>query len=367
MKSTLRAYPPNFTLVICVIFLLGIGLISIYSASGVYALERFGSSTYFLVRQSIWMIMGLCSTVFFSFQNMQRLKKWTYPLLIIVFISLVTIFFVGHTVGGANRWLRFGGLGFQPSELAKLSLVLFVAYYCDKKKSKLNNFYKGVLPLLLIVSLFCGLIFIQPDLGTPLIIFATCITMIFIAGGNIKQIVQLGCILILLAGLAVWFEPYRRKRLLSFLNPWDDPLGSSYQLVQSLIAIGSGGLMGVGLGNSHSKLLYLPEPHTDFIFPIISEELGLLGAWSIIILFIILTWCGFKIASKTKDFYSSLLASGIVFLILYQVIFNIAMVTGCVPTKGLPLPFVSFGGSSLVITLSAVGILLNISRNVERS
>ena len=366
LGKEIKQAPPDFLLMTVVLALMGIGLVTIYSSSAIYALDRFGNPAYFLIRQIVWIALGLGAAVFFMGYDHQKLKRWVPALMVLCLACLVAVLLVGRVAGGARRWLRIGGLGFQPSEFAKLTLILFTAYYCDKKRSKIGQFARGLLPILLVLGLYCGLIFLQPDLGTPVLIFLTCVTMIFIGGADVKQLLGLALPLVPLIGMAAWLEPYRRRRILAFLHPWENAQGRSYQLVQSLLAMGSGGLTGVGLGESHSKLLYLPEPHTDFIFPIFAEEFGLAGTWFIIALFALMAWAGLRIASRSNNLFSSLLASGITLMVLYQTIYNIAMVTGCLPTKGLPLPFISFGGSSLLITLASMGILLNISRNAER-
>ncbi|MBI2119668.1 MAG: putative lipid II flippase FtsW [Elusimicrobia bacterium] len=359
-------YPPDPILLSIILALLGLGLVANYSSSAIFALERYGSSTYFLWKQFLWIVIGIALALFFINYDHRKLKSMVRPLLVLNIILLILVLIWGREVGGAKRWLRFLGLGFQPSEITKLSLIIFVAYYCDKKRSKIESFSKGLLPLLLVIGFFCGMIFLQPDLGTPVLIGFTCIVISFIGGAKLKQILSLGMLLLPLISLAAWAEPYRRKRILSFLHPWEDPQGSGYQLVQSLLALGSGGLKGVGLGQSHSKLLYLPEPHTDFIFPILAEELGLLGSLSLLVLYGLLGWMGFRIATRTKNMFSSLLASGITLIIVLQALFNIGAVSGCIPTKGLPLPLISFGGSSLVITLISLGILSNISRYARK-
>ena len=358
---------PDILLITVLLVFLGLGLVTVYSSSAIYAFERYGNEKYFLWRQISWILIGSAAAAFFTFQNHRNLQRWVNPILLAVLASLVAVHFVGREVGGARRWLRVGGIGFQPSEFAKLAMILFVASYCDRKKSRLDNFRRGVLPLILVVGVYCGLILLQPDFGTAALIFLTCVTMVFIGGGNLKQLFVLGLAAMPLAGWVLWSEPYRRKRVLGFLNPWENPQGSSYQLIQSMLALGSGGLTGVGLGDSRSKLLYLPEPHTDFIFPIFGEEFGLLGSWTVIALFGLLATLGFRIAARSTNLFSSLLASGITVLILYQAILNIATVTGCMPPKGFPLPFFSFGGSSLIETLSAAGILLNISRTAKKA
>ena len=360
-------HKPDWEIAAIVGIMLGIGLVTIYSSSGIYALERFGNSSYFFTRQLLWIVLGIIAGFFAMQFDHRKLKFWTRPLLAVSIILLVAVLFLGHSVGGASRWLRIGGIGFQPSELAKLSLILFTAYYCDKKHSRIEHFLRGLFPLLLVLGFVCGLIFVQPDLGTPALILATCLTIIFLGGAKIMQFASLFGVVSFLVGIAIWMKPYRRKRLLAFLNPWEDVHGTSYQLIQSLLAMGSGGLVGVGLGDSHSKLMYLPEPHTDFIFPILAEEWGIVGSFAILALFARLAWKGFQVAVDAPELFSTLLAGGITTLILYQACFNIAMVTGCIPTKRLPLPFISFGGSSLVISLTMIGILLNISRFSPRT
>ena len=359
-------YSVDSLLMSVVLLLLGLGVIAVYSSSCIYALDRYDSTTYFLWRQLTWIGIGAVVALFFIFYDYRKLRRWVKPLLLAALALLVSVLIFGREISGARRWLRFSGIGFQPSEFTKLILIIFVAYYCDRKKSKLRMFSKGLLPVLFVVCVCCGLIFMQPDLGTPLLIFATCLTMIFIAGGNMTHIGLLGFLTLPFAVYGIWLEPYRQRRLLSFLNPWKDMQGDGYQLVQSLLAIGSGGVYGVGLGGSHSKLLYLPEPHTDFIFPIFAEEFGLIGTWALLLLFAFIAFLGFRIAKNAATLFGSLLASGISLLISYQAVFNIGVVTGCLPTKGIPLPFISFGGSSMVVALAGVGILLNIARESSR-
>lgn len=357
---------PDFLLMSVVLILMGLGLVTIYSSSAIYALDRFGSSTYFFWRQLIWILISLCVGSFFIFYDHRRLRFWVNPLLLISLILLILVLVIGKEAGGAKRWIRIGEIGFQPSELVKLVLILFVAHYLDRKKSKIKDFKNGLLPLCVVVALFCSLIFIQPDLGTPVLIAFTFLTMIFFGGVRKSHLASLTLSILILALLAIWSEPYRWKRVLAFLNPWENSLGSSYQLIQSLLALGSGGLTGVGLGGSHSKLLYIPEPHTDFIFPVYAEEFGLIGSWFILILFGLIAWSGFRIATRSSNLFSSLVASGVTVMILYQAIFNIAIVTGCLPTKGVSLPFLSFGGSSLVVMMVGIGMILNISKVRER-
>ena len=357
----------DLPLVSVVLMLLGLGLVMVYSSSAVYAMEKYGSSTYFFWRQLTWAGVGAAAGVTFIFYDHRKLRRWVKPSLIACAVVLALVLVFGKQVSGARRWLKLGWFGFQPSEFAKLILIVFTAYYCDKKRSRIHSFRQGLLPLLSVLAFFSGMIFFQPDLGTPVLILLTCLTLMLIAGARFRHIFGIGAALLPLLFLAMRLEPYRWRRILAFLDPWENARGASYQLVQSLLALGSGGLFGSGLGDSHSKLLYLPEPHTDFIFPIFGEEFGLMGSWFILVLFGVLAGIGFKIAARASSLFGTLLAGGITLMTLYQAVINIAMVTGCLPTKGVPLPFLSFGGSSLVVTLAGMGILINISRSSRGS
>jgi len=268
---------------------------------------------------------------------------------------------LGKTVGGACRWLRVPGFAIQPSELAKLSLAIYVAYSMSKKGPNMNNFSKGLLPHLVIAGAFMTLILLQPDLGTTIIIGCWLMILLFVGGLNLIQIFIMAIIAVPLVFWLIWNADYRLKRWGAFLNPWDDPQGLGFQIIHSFLAFGSGGILGVGLGNSKQKLLYLPEPHTDFILSIVAEELGMLGMFTIIILFAILIMRGIKIALDASDLYSSYLALGISTLIGLQVMINMGVVMGLLPTKGLTLPLLSYGGSSLIVNLLGIGILLSIS------
>jgi len=290
-------------------------------------------------------------------------SKLAYPLLLISFSLLILLFIpgIGHKVGGATRWLRWGGFSFQPSELAKFSLAVYLAYSMSKKGSNMGSFSKGFLPHILIAGAFMLLIVLQPDLGTAVIMGCWFLIVLFVGG---VKFTQLSLSIILSAPFVVWLiwsADYRLKRLWAFIHPWDDPQGVGFQIIHSFLAFGSGGIFGTGLGNSKQKLFYLPEPHTDFVFSIAAEELGFIGVIVIIILFGILIMRGIKIALNATDLYSSYLALGLTCLIGLQVMVNMAVVMGLLPTKGLTLPLISYGGSSLVLNLLSIGILLSIS------
>jgi len=346
-----------------VILLLGLGLVVVYSASSHQAAHRLGDSYFYLKRQALFCILGLGLMVLAKNIPCTLYSKLIYPLLLISFCLLILLFIpgFGHRVGGAARWLRWGGFSFQPSELAKFSLAVYIAYSMSKKGSNMGSFSKGLMPHLLMAGAFMLLILLQPDLGTAVIIGCWVLILLFVGG---VKFLQLFLLFIVSAPVVLWLirqADYRINRWLAFINPWDDPRGVGYHIIHSFLAFGSGGIFGAGLGNSKQKLFYLPESHTDFILSIAAEELGFLGVTAIIILFGILIMRGIKIALDARDLYSSYLALALTCLIGLQVLVNMGVVMGLLPTKGLTLPFISYGGSSLVLSLLSIGILLNIS------
>jgi len=345
------------------ILLLGIGLVSIYSASSFLAAHELGDSYFYLKRQLLFGLLGLCLLIIAKNISPGFYRKIAYPALLISFILLLLLFVpgLGKKVGGACRWLRLGGFSLQPSELAKLSLSVYIAYSMSKKGPNMSTFSKGLLPHLLIAGAFMFLILLQPDLGTTIIIGCWLMILLFVGGLNLFQLISMVIISIPMFLWLIWNADYRVKRWWAFINPWDDPNGLGFQIIHSFLAFGSGGVLGVGLGNSKQKLLYLPEPHTDFILSILAEELGLAGISVIIILFGILIIRGIKISLDAPDLYSSYLALGISTLLGLQVLINMGVVMGLLPTKGLTLPLLSYGGSSLLVNLVGIGILLSIS------
>ena len=353
----------DYLILIPTILLLGLGLVAIYSASTSLAAHKLGDSYFYLKRQALYALIGLCLMIIAKNFPATIYRKLVYPLLFISVLLLVAIFIpgLGKEVGGASRWLTFLGLSFQPSEMAKLSLAVYMAYSMAKKGPIMTNFSKGLLPHLIVVGTFITLILLQPDLGTTIIIGCWFIILLFVGGQNLYHLLSIVLISIPTVLWLIWRTDYRLKRWWAFINPWDDPQGLGFQIIHSFLAFGSGGIFGVGLGNSKQKLLYLPEPHTDFIISIVAEELGLVGMVTIIILFSILIIRGLKLALDAPDLYSSYLALGISSLIGLQVLINIGVVMGLLPTKGLTLPLISYGGSSLVVNLVGIGILLSIS------
>lgn len=358
------------TLIIVVIALIAIGLIAVYSSTSVLASVKAKyadkGGLIYLKKQLFTLLIGFCFMVVFTFLSKNKLKGLVFPLLLLSFVLLILVFSpLGVSAGGARRWLRLWPSVFQPSELVKLSMVFFLAWYLsrpDYDKDKISHF---AVPVGL-MALFQLIFLKQPDFGAAMSLGIITFMMLFIAGINLRY---LGASFLLALPVIFYLakEPYRWKRITSFLNPWADPQGSGFQLVQSLIALGSGGLTGQGLGEGKQKLAYLPEIHTDFIFAHIGEEMGFIGACVVVILFFVLSLRGFKIATSQTEAFQYLLAAGITVMISMQALINFAVVTGLAPTKGLPLPFISYGGSSLVVSMIAIGVLLNLSRNRDNA
>lgn len=354
----------DFGLLILVFVLLASGIVMVFSASYVNAFHFQNDSYYFLKKQIIWSIVGIPVMFFMSNFNYNKLKKYAVPLLILTCISLLLVFApgIGVETKGARRWVGIGPLGFQPSEVAKIVIIIYLSAVLSNGTEKLKDFFRGLVPHLAVIGLLAGLIIIEPHLSSTVIVVAVGSIILFVAGARISHFVGLGMIGVLGIIIAVIAEPYRLDRIKAFMHPWEYATSEGWQITQSLMAIGSGGLFGLGLGKSRQKQLYIPEPHNDFVFSIIGEELGFLGSALVIILFIMLIWKGIKIAVHAPNIFGSLLATGITSLIALQVIINVAVVTSSMPVTGQPLPFFSAGGSSLVFLLAAIGILLNISR-----
>lgn len=345
--------------------LIAIGIVMIYSASAIYALDQMKDSAYFLKRHLIYLAVGSALAAFAAQMDTRRLRQSAKPILLsaLALLVLVLIPHVGHSTGGARRWFKILGFSFQPSEYLKLALIFYMADFLDRKKGELRELRRTLFPGMLILALCAGLIFLQPDLGTAVTIALVVLILFFVAGFQIRYLIGIVLAGLPVLGYAMMAKPYRRKRLLAFFHPWEDTRGVGYQIVQSFLALGSGGLFGVGLGHSQQKLFYLPESHTDFIFSIIGEELGFVGAGAVILLFVVFIVCGIVIVFKAKDFFSQLLALGLVSLIALEVIINIGVSTGALPTKGLSLPLISYGGSALLANMAAMGLLINISKD----
>ena len=354
----------RISIAVIVTLLLSIGTVMIYSSSGVYALQELGNKTYFLSRHVFFLMVGLVLTVMvmaFDYRNMQKFAK---PLALFTFFLLVLVLIpgIGKASFGARRWFRIGVFNFQPSEFAKLAILFYMADFLTRKQNKLYSFWEGFLPPVVMMGIASLLIVKQPDLGNSVLLAGIVLIMMFVAGGRPLHVI----FLVLRAMPFLYFliarVPYRLARIMAFLDPWQDSQGIGFQLSQSQIALGSGGLWGVGLGKSVQKLFYLPAAHTDFILSILGEELGLIGTMGVVFLFVALIWQGARIAKRTTDPFGYYLAVGIVTRLGLQAVVNIGVSIGALPTKGLPLPFVSYGGSALIFNMMAVGLLLNISR-----
>jgi len=359
----LRKGPPDFGLFITTMVLAGIGLVMVFSSSAVTAGIWYDDAYYFFKRQLLWFIIGLIAMILTMKLNYQKLKDFAYPALILAVICLLLVLSpLGVVTNGSSRWLDIGFTRFSPAELAKLAMVLVLAKTLDLNLDKIKSFTKGIIPFLLLVGFVTGLVLLQPDLGTAFAIGGTAFCLLIAAGAKVSHLSLIALGGISAVAVAIIKAPYRMERFLAFLDPWKDPTDTGFQIIQSLYALGSGGLFGMGLGRSRQKFFYLPEQYTDFIFAILGEELGFIGAFLVISLFMLLAWRGYKIAINAPDNFGSLLATGVTTMIIFQAAINIGVVSGALPVTGITLPFISHGGTSLLFSMIGVGILLNISR-----
>lgn len=367
MKETRQKYSGcDSILCVTVAILVLIGIVMVFSSSAAYTEQN--DSFYFLKRQVLWCLLGTGLLLITKNLDYHNLHQYTYPIMIFTFLLLIVVMFpeFSKKVGGARRWLAFGGFSFQPSELAKFTLVLFIAKSLVKRADKLRNFAYGYLPNLIVLGFFFIPILFQPDFGTVMVILTVTFTMLFIAGLRKKFLFLSILAIIPFIALAISFAEYRTRRIIAFLNPWEDPSGAGFQAVQSFYAFGRGGFWGAGLGESSQKLYRLPEAHTDFIFSVIGEELGFVGTTAIVLLFLIFIWRGFLTAYQAKDPFGTHLATGLTLLIGLQAFINLGVASGLLPTKGLTLPFISMGGSSMLVTMLSVGVILNISEQTAK-
>ena len=350
----------NF-LLISVVLISIFGLIMIYSSSNIWALYKYNDSFKYLKSQGLFLLMGYFLLFITSKINYSYYYKNSNIIIItcIILLILVLIPGIGSVRNGSRSWFGIGSMGIQPSEFTKLGLIIFASKYLSKNMIKT---IKEVIPLLMVIILIFGLIMLEPDLGTDLIILVSAIALLFIVGINLKFFIKTGILGIVGIIILIILAPYRMKRITSFINPWSDPLGSGFQIIQSLYAIGPGGLLGMGLGNSIQKHFYLPEPQTDFIFSIISEELGIMGIIIISALFLIIFYSGFNISLKQEDRFAKYLSFGLTFEMAFQTLLNLMVVVGLIPVTGVTLPFLSYGGSSLLISMISIGIIVNISK-----
>ena len=367
--ATATRRDPSTMLITVVFALLSLGLIMILSASFVASSLSNGSPFLYFKKQLIWAAIGLVAFLAFARLDYRKLRGWGYVMVAGVMLLLLAVLVpgLGVTAGGSSRWLSLGPLSIQPSELAKIALILFVAdVFSRKDPYAVRELSHTLLPVIPVVGMFALLIMAQPDMGTTVLIGVIGFGLLFIAGAPMRYLSLMGLIGGGLAAFGALAEPYRRARVLSFMDPWADPLNTGYQTIQSLIAMGSGGFFGVGLGASRQKWLYVPNAHTDFIYAILGEELGLLGTLMVLGMFTFMTYLGIRIARNAPDRFGMYIAVGVTIWIAFQALVNIGAVTASLPITGVPLPLVSFGGSSLVVTLIAMGVLTNIARQSAR-
>ena len=345
-----------------VLFLVGIGIVMIYSASSALALKKYKTDYYFLVKQGTFSVIGIVALVFCRHFPYRFYRSLVYPILIFAWCLLLAVLLTGfgHSAGGALRWLRFGLFSFQPSEFARFALIIYLAYSMTKKEGQLKEFSVGFLPHVLILGIFTALIMLQPDFGSAVMLAALTWIMLFLGGVRLWHLGSTLLVLLPIGYFVMINASYRFARLMSFMDPWEYPTDAGYQIVHSLMAFGTGGLWGTGIGKGYQKLFYLPEPHTDFIFSVIGEELGLMGVMAIMGLYVLIFWRGLTIARTTPDTFGMFVAAGLTISMALQVCVNMAVTLGLLPTKGLSLPFLSYGGTSLLLNMAAMGILMNI-------
>jgi cell division protein FtsW len=339
----------------------------VYSASAPIALQRYGNASRFLVTQSMWALLGVAILYVIMKIDYRNYREPTFiwTCLGLVALGLVAVLF-SAPINGARRWFGIGGIGVQPSELAKLVAIFFIAALLERRMHRIDEQpVYALLPIAVVVIGLVALILPEPDFGTSMSLLLIAAVMVFTAGLNYRYVIGVGLAAVPAVYVLVMGSAYRRRRTLAFLNPWEDPLGDGFQIIQSLIAIGTGGVWGKGLMNGVQKLFYLPAPHTDFIYSVISEELGLVGATAVVACFCVITWRGLRVALRAPDSFGAFLALGLTTMVAVQALVNISVVLGLIPTKGIPLPFVSAGGSSLLINLVGMGILLNVSQHAS--
>lgn len=355
----------DIILFLAVVILAAFGLLMIYSSSSIWAAYKFNDAFKFIKAQGLFYIVGIIFMLVISKIDYRLYKKKANLIIVICFVLLVLVLIpgIGTVRNGSRSWFGLGGFGIQPSEFAKIGLIIFVSKYLATNNKEIHNIKKGVLPIIGVILLFFGLIMLEPDFGTGMVIVLTLVCILFISGVKLSFFLKIGCAGLLGIVALIIVAPYRMARIVSFLNPWTDPLGSGFQIIQSLYAIGPGGLLGMGFGNSIQKHFYLPEPQTDFIFSIISEEFGFLGVLIVCFFFFIIFYRSLKIAMQQEDLFAKYLVFGLAFGILIQAILNLCVVVGLIPVTGVTLPFLSYGGSSLLVSMASVGIILNVSRN----
>lgn len=367
-QTRVKMHRMDYGILLTVTLLCAFGLVMVFSASYYYAQNYAGANYdgyFYLKKQAVYMLIGYPIMLLLSFFDYRRLEKYKVIGFLVSVVLLVAVLIFGEELNGGKRWLKIAGQSIQPSEIAKFGMMLYMCAFMSKKHAVMRDFKRGMLPMLLVIGVICGLIMLQPNMSMAVIVGMMGYALLFAGGADIKQMLLLGVVLVALFVLFAVIEPYRFARLTSFRDPWNDGdggLGSGYQLIQSLYALGSGGLFGLGLNNSRQKLLYMTYGESDFIFAILGEELGFVGAVAVMCAYGFIIFRGLRTALRCRDRFGSLLATGITVVFALQVFVNIGVVTGSMPTTGQALPFISAGGSSLLIFLAAMGVLLNISR-----
>jgi cell division protein FtsW len=363
MARTLKS---DRVLFITTILLVGLSIVMVYSASAVLALERTGQPYLFLTKQAMWATLGIAVMAVIMRVDYRNYREpaFIWSCVGVVAFALIAVLFRAP-VNGARRWFGIGGIGVQPSELAKLATIFFIAALLERRMHRIDDLGHSLVPIGVVVFGLVALILPEPDFGTSMSILLITAVMVFAAGLNYRYVIGVALAALPVLYIAVMSSVYRRRRTLAFLNPWEDPLGDGFQIIQSIIAVGTGGVWGKGLMNGVQKLFFLPEPHTDFIYSVISEELGLIGATLVAACFCVIAWRGLRVALRAPDKFGAFLALGLTTMVAVQAFVNISVVLGMMPTKGIPLPFVSNGGSSLLINLLGMGILLNVSQHAS--
>ena len=358
-----RKLKPDRILFLVTIFLVFFGVAMVFSSSAIVAKEKFGDPNFFSFKQLISATLGL-AVMFIIMKvdyHVYRHPAIVFSMLAVVVALLVLVFFLAASAN-THRWIQLSGFSVQPSELAKLGLIFFLAYFLERRHGKVNEFAFTLVPIAVIVALLAGLIVLQPDLGTAVSLLAISGVLLFVSGLDLRWIAMSIIFALPTFYLLIFRVSYRRERILAFLNPWEQPLGRGFQIIQSLISVGTGGIAGLGYMEGKQKLFYLPEAHTDFIFAVVGEELGMIGTCAVLLLFVVFLWRGVRASMRAPDLFGFYLALGITMMICVQAFINMSVVLGLLPTKGIPLPFLSYGGSSFLVMLASVGILLNVSQ-----
>jgi cell division protein FtsW len=347
----------------CALALAAIGLVMVYSASSALALKRHGDSAWFFRGHLLRVMVGLALMAVLASRDYLRLRRWTYPALGLAAVLLIMVLIpgLGHEAGGSARWLKLGVFTLQPSEFAKLALVLYLSYYLSGRQDQIKSFTRGFLPPLAVTGMLILPVILEPDLGISLTLAALTIAMLFVAGVRLTHLGALGLCAVPVLYFLIFQREYWLKRMLTFLSPWEDPANAGFQIIHSFLALGSGGLLGTGLGGSRQKLFYLPEPHTDFILSVLGEELGLWGVFLVLGLFLVIIWRGINASLEAREVFGTYLALGCTMIIGLQAYVNAGVVMGLLPTKGLTLPFISYGGSSLTVNFICVGLILSVA------